>query len=82
MVVTFSQFPPIRAYDDDGEEDDDAFIGVIAQQYLRKFASTSGTDKPLDYGIRMVIFENKETKIKESNIIVGDKEYIGTPGLW
>ena len=25
---------------------------------------------------------NKETKIKENNIIVGDKEYAGTPGLW
>ena len=25
---------------------------------------------------------NKETKVKENNIIVSDKEYIGTPGLW
>ena len=25
---------------------------------------------------------NKETKIKENNIIVGNKEYTGTPGLW
>ena len=24
----------------------------------------------------------KKAKIKENNIIVGDKEYIGTPGLW
>ena len=26
--------------------------------------------------------ENKEAKIKENNIIVGNKEYAGTPGLW
>ena len=26
--------------------------------------------------------ENKEAKIKENNIIVDDKEYVGTPGLW
>ena len=25
---------------------------------------------------------NKEAKIKENNIIVGDREYVGTPGLW
>ena len=25
---------------------------------------------------------NKEAKIKENNIIVGEKEYAGTPGLW
>ena len=25
---------------------------------------------------------NKEAKIKENNIIVGDKEYAGRPGLW
>ena len=25
---------------------------------------------------------NKEAKIKENNIIVGNKEYAGTPGLW
>ena len=28
------------------------------------------------------ILVNKEAKIKENNIIVGDKEYAGTPGLW
>ena len=25
---------------------------------------------------------NKEAKIKENNIIVGNKEYAGTPGQW
>ena len=25
---------------------------------------------------------NKKAKIKENNIIVSDKEYVGTPGLW
>ena len=43
--ITFPQFPSITAYDDDGEEDEDVFIGDIAEQYLRKFASTFGTDK-------------------------------------
>ena len=44
-VTTFPQFRSITAYDDDGEEEVDVFIGDIAEQYLRKFASVSGADK-------------------------------------
>ena len=42
-AIAFPQFPSITAYDDGGEEEEDAFIGNIAQQYLRTFPSTSGT---------------------------------------
>ena len=56
----------------------------LDEQYLRKFASASGTDKT--FGLRdkdgKFYIGNTEAKIKESNIIVGDKEYAGTPGLW
>ena len=44
-AITFPQFPSITAYDDDGEEEENLFIGDIVEQYLRKFASKSGTDK-------------------------------------
>ena len=78
-VVIFPQFPSVIAYDDDGEEEVDVIIGDIAEQYLRKFASTSGADKT--FGLR-----DKDGMfyigIKENNIIVGDREYAGTPGLW
>ena len=51
---------------------------------MRKFASTFGTDKT--FGLRdndgKFYIEKKEAKIKENNIIVGDKEYDGTPELW
>ena len=44
----------------------------------------SGTDKT--FGLRdkdgKFYIGNKEAKIKENNIIIGDKEYAGTPGLW
>ena len=44
--ITCPQFPSITAYDDDdGEEEDDVFIGDIAVKYLRKFAAVSGADK-------------------------------------
>ena len=51
---------------------------------MRKFATVSGADKIL--GLRdkdgKFYIRNKEAKIKENNIIVGNKEYAGTPGLW
>ena len=83
--ITFPQFPSITAYnDDDGEEEEDVFIGDIAEQYLRKIATVSGADKT--FGLRdkdsKFYIGNKEAKIKENNIIVGNKEYAGTPVLW
>ena len=84
-AITFPQFPSITAYDDDdGEEEEDVFIGDIAEQYLRKFATMSGADKT--FGLRdkdgKFYIENREAKIKEHNIIVANKEYAGKPGPW
>ena len=83
-VITFPPFPSITAYDDDGEEELDVFIGDIAQQYLRQLASVSGTDKT--FGLQDMdgkfYTDNKEAKIKENNIIVGDRDQAGTSGLW
>ena len=83
-AITFPQFPFIKAYDNDGEEEVDVFIGDIAEQYMRKFAFAFGTDKT--FGLRdkygKFYIGNKEAQIKENNIIVGDREYVGTPGLW
>ena len=86
MTLTCPQFPSITAYgdDDDGEEEKDVFIGDIAEQILRKFATMSGADKT--FGLRdkngKFYIGNKEEKIKINNIIVGDKEFAGTLGLW
>ena len=79
-AITFSQYPSITAYDDDGEEEE-VFIGDIAEQYLRKFTFKSGTDKT--FGLRDMdgkfYIGNKKAKIKTNNIIIGEKEYAGTP---
>ena len=51
---------------------------------MRKFATVSGADKTLglrDKDGKFYIW-NKAAKIKRNNIIVGDKEYAGTPELW
>ena len=66
-AVTFPQYPSITVYDDDGEEEEKAVIGNIAEQYLRKFASKSGTDKTFwlrDMDGKFYI-GNKKAKIKE-----------------
>ena len=33
-AMTFSQYPSITTHDDDGEEEEDVFIGDIVEQYL------------------------------------------------
>ena len=51
---------------------------------MRKFASKSGTDKTFglrDMDVKFYI-ASKNYKIKENNIIIGEKEYAGTPELW
>ena len=75
-TITFPEFPSITAYDDDdGEEEEDVFIGDISGQYLRKFATMSGADKT--FGLQdkdgKFYIGNKKAKIKENNIIVGNK---------
>ena len=51
---------------------------------MRKFAFASGADKT--FGLRdkdgKFYIGNKDTKKKKNNIIVGDREYDGTPELW
>ena len=49
-VITFPQFPFVTACHDDGETEVNAFIGEIAEQYLRQFASMSGANKT--FGLR------------------------------
>ena len=45
-AITFPQFPSITAYyDDDDKEEEDIFIGDIAEEYFRMFATVSGADK-------------------------------------
>ena len=48
------------------------------------FVSVSGTDKT--FGLRdkdsKFYIGNREVKITENNIILGDKEYLSMPGLW
>ena len=65
-TITFPQFPYTTAYDDDdGEEEEDVFIGDIAEQYLRMFLPCLEQITRLNCGIRMVSFTlGQESKNK------------------
>ena len=77
-------FLSIIASADNGEEELNAVMGDIAEQYLEKFACESGADKT--FGLRhkdgKFYIWIKETNKKENNIIVCGKKYVCTPGLW
>ena len=74
-AITFPQFLSITASDDDDEEEVEVFIGVCFHLWHWKTFGLWAKDGKFYIG-------NKKEKIKENNIIVGDKEYIGTPGLF
>ena len=82
-AITFQQFPSITASDDDVEEDEDDNSRHCGQ-YLRKFATMSDANKTFRLWDKDGKFYigNKLAKIKENNIIVGDKEYAGISGPW
>ena len=58
-------------------------LGKIAESYLRKFA-TKDADKIYSIYDKSGSFFIGDAKVGviDNNIIVGDKEYQGTPGLW
>ena len=55
-AITFPQFPSITANSNDNEEEGDAIVGDIAQQYLRKLLLCMALIWPLDCEISRVSF--------------------------
>jgi hypothetical protein len=90
-ALALPQFPSITgvwpAGDDTGpteeEQDKPEYIGDIAAKYLRKFA-TKDADKV--YGIYdkdgQFYIGDARIGVIGDNIVVGAREYEGTPGLW
>ena len=86
-AITFPAFPSIRAAhddDDESQEEEPTNIGSIAGKYLMKFASKDGVDKTFGLYDKDGAFYmgDKQVLISGNNLIVNDKEYQGTPGLW
>ena len=83
-AITFPAFPSIRADDDESQGEEPTNIGSIAGKYLMKFASKDGVDKTFGLYDKDGAFYmgDKQVLISGNNLIVNDKEYQGTPGLW
>jgi len=81
------QLQAIAAPPEDEDEDEDVMrVGKIAHQYLSEYATKQNVDKtfgiyknPID---KQYYIGNTPIDIREDNIVIGDREYEGTPGLW
>ena len=72
--------------EDEDEEEGVMQVGKIAHKYLSDYAAKQNVDKtfgiyknPLD---KLYYIWNTPIDIRDDNLIVGDEEYEGTPGLW
>ena len=83
-TITFPAFPSIEGVQQQHEDPDTQFIGPIAQEYLRKFATKAESDKT--YGLYdksgNFYIGNKPVIIVDDNVVVDGEEYQGTAGLW
>ena len=85
-ALTFPQLQAIMPAIPDENEDLDTsglFIGPIAEQYLRQFASQQEVDKTFGLYDKdgQFYIGNSPIEIHDDNITVKGKEYQGTPGL-
>ena len=86
-AITFPQLQTIAAPPEDEDEEEGVMhVGKIAHKYLSDYAAKQNVDKtfgiyknPLD---KLYYIGNTPIYIREDNLIVGDEEYKGTPGLW
>lgn len=85
-AIAFPQLQAIAAPPEEGEDLDTSglFIGPVAEQYLRQFASQQEVDKT--FGIYdkdgKFYIGDSPIEIHDDNITVKGTEYRGTPGLW
>ena len=84
QVITFPAYPSIQAFEKPLKGEDTQYIGVLAEKYLRKFATNCEADTTYGLYDRKGNFYigNKPVVIIDDNIVVEDEEYGGTPGLW
>jgi len=88
-AITLPQLPTIaEALEEEDEDEEEGVmrVGKIAHQYLSDYAAKQNVDKT--FGIyknprdKQYYIGNTPIDIRENNLVVGDKEYEGTPGLW
>lgn len=84
QMIQFPQYPSIQAEDDEVPKESLIELGPIATEYLRSMASKTLTDKTFGLHDKNGAFYigDSEVTIFGDNILVGETEFNGTPGLW
>jgi len=86
-AVELAKYPSIKAAEEEeGDVSDTSilYLGDIASNYLRQFASKEGVDKTFGLYDKGGVFYigDSPVEILDNNITIKGKEYEGTPGLW
>ena len=90
-AIQFPQYPSIEAYEHSDAHDDPVEdvrtleLGNIATKYLQQYASNKkSTDTTFEINAKDGVFYigNNPIKIQGDDVTVGEKTYVGTPGLW
>ena len=84
QMIQFPQYPSIQAEDIEEPKERLIELGPIATEYLRSMASKTLTDKTFGLHDKNGAFYigDSEVTIFGDNILVGETEFNGTPGLW
>ena len=84
QMIQFPQYPSIQAEDIEVTKETLIELGPIATEYLRSMASKTLTDKTFGLHDKNGAFYigDSEVTIFGDNILVGETEFNGTPGLW
>ena len=84
-AIQFPQYPSIEAYEDDPVDITTLELGDIATKYLKEYASKKSKTDTV-FGIRSEDGEffigNSPISFEGDDMMVGNKTYKGTPGLW
>jgi len=84
--ITFPQLQAIAALPEESEvlEISGLFIGSVAEQYTRQFASQQEVDKTFDIydKVGKLYIGDSPVEIHDDNITAKGTEYLGTPGVW
>ena len=84
QAIKFPAYPSVQAFEKPIEGEDMQYTGEVAEKYLRKFATKDDADKTFGLYDKHGNFYigNKLVTIIDNDLIVGEDEYEGTPGLW
>ena len=85
QMIQFPSYPSIRAEEDKlGPNESLIELGPIATEYLRSMAGKTLTDKIFGLYDKNGAFYigDSEVTLSGDDIIIGETEFTGTPGLW